>query len=299
MSINRFAASAAVLTLACGAAFALPAAAQSVQIEDAVARVVVIVEDRSDVAVSVERGSADLPALTVRREGDRTIVDGGLTERRFMMRNSRVRNCRSGPEGGTQPGQGASVEVRGVGRVRLEDAPLIVIRAPRAVKVAAGGGVYGTVGRGAGEVDLSIGGCGDWTVPNVAGDVRVSIGGSGSVLMGNSRELEVNIGGSGDVRGGTTGALDVNIGGSGDVAMAAVDGGAGDVNIAGSGDVSVRGGRLSRLDVNIAGSGDVNFDAVVGDLDVNIVGGGDVRVAEVTGRTNRRIMGSGDVTIGR
>ncbi len=299
MQTRNLAVSAAVLAFAALGAAAAPAFAQEVEIKDAVARVVVIVEDRADVAVSVEAGRADLPALRVRREGDETIVDGGLSERRFMVRRSLIRDCRSGPPGGTQPGQGASVDVRGVGRVNLADAPLIIIRAPRAVKVAAGGGVYGTVGQGAREVDLSIGGCGDWTVPNVSGDVRVNIGGSGSALLGNTRELEINIGGSGEVRAGTTGDFDINIGGSGDVILASATGGRGEVNIGGSGDVAVRGGRLTDLGVNIAGSGDVAFDGTVGDLDVNIVGGGDVRVAEVTGQTSRSIMGSGEVTVGR
>jgi len=278
---------------------AAPAMAQSVEIEDAVARVVVIVEDRTDVAVSVEAGRADLPPLRVRREGSKTVVEGGLAQRRFMMRQSRIRDCRSGPAGATQPGQGASVEVRGVGRVSLADAPLIIIRAPREVKVAAGGGVFGTVGQGARGLDLKIGGCGDWTVPNVAGDVRVNIGGSGSALLGNSRDLEINIGGSGEVRAGTTGDFQVNIGGSGDVILAGATGGRGEVNIGGSGDVAVRGGRLADLGVNIAGSGDVVFDGTVGDLDVSIMGGGDVRVAEVTGRTERNIMGGGEVTVGK
>ncbi|MBU1323731.1 MAG: DUF2807 domain-containing protein [Alphaproteobacteria bacterium] len=299
MQTRNLAVSAAVLAVAAFGALAAPAVAQEVEIKDAVARVVVIVEDRTDVAVSVEAGRADLPALRVRRDGDATIVEGGLSDRRFMVRNSRIRDCRSGPAGASQPGQGASVDVRGVGRVNLADAPLIIIRAPRAVKVAAGSGVYGTVGQGAREVDLSIGGCGDWTVPNVTGDVRINIGGSGSALIGNTRELEINIGGSGEVRAGTTGGFDVNIGGSGDVVLAGATGGRGAVNIGGSGDVAVRAGRLADLEVNIAGSGDVAFDGTVGDLDVSIMGGGDVRVAEVTGRTERNIMGSGEVTVGR
>lgn len=289
----------AVAATALAAAATTPAFAQSVQIEDAVARVVVIVEDRTDVAVSVEAGTADLPSLTVRREGDATIVSGGLSERRFAMRRSRIRDCRSGPQGAPQPGTGASAEVRGVGRVELSQAPLVIIRAPRDVKVSADGAVFGTVGQGAREVDLSIAGCGDWTVPNVTNDVKVNIGGSGSALLGDSRSLEVNIGGSGEVRGGTTGAFEINIGGSGDVRLAGANGRAGAISIAGSGDVEVRGGTLEDLSVSIAGSGDVMFGGRTGDLDVSIAGGGDVRVAEATGQVSRSILGSGEVTVGK
>ena len=52
-------------------ALAGTAQAQDVQIENAVARVIVLVEDRSDVAVEIERGRADLPLPTVRQRGDR------------------------------------------------------------------------------------------------------------------------------------------------------------------------------------------------------------------------------------
>ena len=121
------AASAGAVALAAAA----PAAAQSVEIKDAVARVVVIVEDRADVAVSVEAGAADLPALRLRREGDRTVVDGGLAERRFGVRQSRIRECRSGPDGAAEPGQGATVEVRGMGRVQVSQAPRVIIGTPR------------------------------------------------------------------------------------------------------------------------------------------------------------------------
>ena len=138
---------------ALAAAVATPTFAQSVEIEDAVARVVVIVEDRADVAVSVEAGSADLPALTVRREGDKTILSGGLAERRFAMRRSRIRECRSGPQGEPQPGTGASAEVRGVGRVQLSEAPLIIIRAPRNVKVSADGAVLSDLDVDAAHLD--------------------------------------------------------------------------------------------------------------------------------------------------
>ena len=53
-------------------AFAGPALANpgpEVEIEHAVARVVVIVEDRTDIGVEIEQGSSELPALRVERDG--------------------------------------------------------------------------------------------------------------------------------------------------------------------------------------------------------------------------------------
>jgi len=272
-------------------AVAAPAAAQDVRIDNAVARVVVIVEDRIDIGVEIEQGRSALPALRVTRRGNDVRVDGGLD------RNA-VRDCRSGPADARQPGQGASVEVRRVGRVRLEDAPLVVIRSPRAVKVGAGNGVFGAVGPGASSVELAAGGCGDWTLANVAGKAEINLGGSGGVRLGTSRSLEVALGGSGDLVAGRTGAFELAIGGAGEVRVARVDGPV-DIAIGGSGDVTIRDGMTDDLSVSIAGSGDVDFGGTARDVSVSIAGSGDVRVARATGNVSRTVIGSGDIRIGR
>lgn len=291
------AASAAVL-----AAFAAaqPAAAQDAEIRNAVARVIVIPEDRADIAVEITRGSADLPQLTVERRGSKVRIDGGLGRRRSVMQltNDSIRECNDGRADARQPGEGATVEVRGKGRIRLEDAPLVVLRTPRDVDVSSGSGVYGSIGRGARSVDLGAGGCGNWTVANVDGRLEVAVGGSGTVRAGTSRLLEASVGGSGSVFAGATGDLEASIGGSGSIVVAGVNGPA-EVAIGGSGDVTIRGGRASTLEVAVAGSGNVRFDGVADSLEASIAGSGDVRVAEVTGAVSRSIVGSGEVRIGR
>jgi len=271
--------------------FAGMAQAQDVQIENAVGRVIVLVEDRTDVAVEIERGRADLPVPTVRQRGDRIEVEGNLPRRA-------IRNCRSGPASARQPGEGASVDLREFGRVRLDEAPLIVVRTPRKVEVSASGAVFGTIGRGASDVEFGNAGCGDWTIANVTGTLDLSLEGSGDAVVGTSQRLKIGIEGSGDVRAGATRDLDVGIGGSGDVEVAGVNGPV-ELSVAGSGDLRVRGGTAPRMDISIAGSGDVEFRGTVGDLSVSIVGSGDVRVHDVTGRVNRSVLGSGDIRIGR
>lgn len=291
------AASAAVL-----AAFAAaqPAAAQEAEIRNAVARVIVIPEDRTDIAIEITPGSADLPQLTVERRGDKVRIDGGLGRRRSVMQlsNDSIRSCNNGPANGRQPGDGATVELRGKGRIRLEDAPLVVLRTPRAVDVNSGSGVYGAVGRGARSVELGAGGCGAWTVANVDGRLEIGLGGSGTVRAGTSRSLEASVGGSGSIFAGATGDLEANVGGSGSIVVASVNGPA-DVSIGGSGDVSIRGGRVTSLEVAVAGSGNVSFDGTAASLEASIAGSGDVRVAEVTGPVSRSVVGSGEVHIGR
>lgn len=290
-----------LLSAAAIAAIAGPALAKpgpEVEIEHAVARVVVIVEDRADIGVEIEQGASELPALRIERDGANVRIDGGLGRRLAGIRmGDSIRDCRAGPDQ-TRPGQGASVEVRNIGRVNLDDAPLIVIRAPRDVNVDAGGAVYGSIGRGARSVELGNGGCGDWVVANTDGPVDVSSAGSGDLLVGTSQSLEVSLAGSGDLTAGGTGRLEASIAGSGGAAIAEVNGDT-DISIAGSGEVAIRRGRAPKLDISIAGSGDIDFGGVAGDVSVSIAGSGDIRIAEATGAVSRSIVGSGDIRIGR
>lgn len=274
--------------LACGAFAAAAlvgggaAAAPSVHIKDAVARVTVIPEDRADVKVEFLTTNAALP-LVVRREGERTVVDGDL-------RHSRINNCTS------LNGQ-TSVNVRGVGRVGWEDMPQVVVRTPREAKVAAGGAVFGTVGRSA-SLDLSHAGCGDWTIANVAGELKIREAGSGDVKAGSAASAQVSLAGSGDVSvGRIAGDLDADIAGSGDIRAQSI-GGDLKARVAGSGDVRVAGGRAGVMEASIAGSGDVTFGGVAERLEARVMGSGDVTAARVTGAVSKSIMGSGAVHIG-
>lgn len=292
-------ASTAVIAAALMGAPAQAKVAPEVEIENAVARVVVIVEDRADVAVEVTQGNTRLPALQVRRRGEDIHIDGGLSRRVGITRvNDAIRNCRSGPADARQPGAGATVEVRDLGRINVLDSPLIIIRSPRDVNLSAGSAVFGAVGRGARSVELSNGGCGDWVVANTDGALDLSLGGSGDIRTGTSRSLDASLGGSGTIRAGATGNLDLSLGGSGEAWVAAVDGEV-DISIGGSGEVSIPRGRASSFEVAIGGSGDIDFGGTAGDVSVAIAGSGDIRIAEVTGRVSRSIVGSGNIRIGR
>lgn len=290
-----------LLSAAAIAAIAGPALAKpgpEVEIEHAVARVVVIVGDRADIGIEIEQGASELPALRIERDGANVRIDGGLGRRLAGIRmGDSIRDCRAGPDQ-TRPGQGASVEVRNIGWVNLDDAPLIVVRAPRDVNIDAGGAVYGSIGRGARSVELGNGGCGDWVVANTDGPVDVSSAGSGDMLVGTSRSLGANLVGSGEMTAGATGGLEINIGGSGSAVVAQVDGDT-DINIGGSGEVAIRRGRSPNLSIAIGGSGDIDFGGTAGDVSVSIAGSGDVRIAEATGAVSRSIVGSGDIRIGR
>jgi hypothetical protein len=267
---------------AAAALFAGAAQAASVEVKDAVARVTVIPENRSDIKVEFASTNPRLP-IEVRTMAGRTIVDGHL--------GRRIRECRG-------RGDNPSVYVRDVGEVGWRDIPQVVIRTPRDVDINTGGAVWGTVGRSA-SLKLGAAGCGDWTVANVEGAMRITQEGSGNTRAGSSGEARLRSAGSGntsvaDVRG----PLNVDIAGSGDVTAGSIAG-ALDVHIAGSGDVRIAGGHATTMTVMVAGSGNVDFRGVAETLKARVAGSGDIRARQVTGAVSKMIMGSGGVTIGR
>jgi len=277
----------ALLLLATAAAalgFAGTAAADpSVKIKDAVARVVVVPEARGDVKVEFLTTNKSLP-LDIRKNGSDVTVDGGL-------RRNRINGCN------TVMGK-TVVHVRGVGDVKWEDIPQIVVRVPMDAEVGAAGAVFGSVGR-TDRLELSNAGCGDWTVANVKGKLELSQAGSGDTKAGSAGSAEINIAGSGDVKTQEIGGdLEVNIAGSGGVTAASVNGKL-EANIAGSGDVTVNGGRSRSVEVSIMGSGDVDFGGEADTAEVSVAGSGDVRIAKVNGPVHKSVAGSGEVNIGR
>ena len=274
------------LGLAAAASIAAGTAAQAapgVEIRNAIARVTIVPEARSDVAVFVTKANRRTP-LRISRVGETVIVDGGLGFWRSV-------NCHD------LFGH-ASASAWGVGSISYEDMPQVVVRMPAQARVGASGAVYGAVGPGAG-LDLSNSGCGDWKVADQNGPLRLSLAGSGDVRAGTVASAETHTSGSGDIymvaaRGGLKSA----IAGSGDVAAGVVDGPIG-VHIAGAGDVKIRSGAATDINVSIAGSGDVKYGGVAQSLEASIAGSGDVDVAKVTGPVSKHIAGSGDVTVDR
>lgn len=287
--------------LAAGAAAlaAGSASAATVEIKDAIARVIVVPEQRSDVKVEVSGAIGGLPALQTRTGMDgRTIIDGGLRGTTGFLGGNRIHGCsgghRTGPFNPMEPGD-VRIRVRGHDDIMLRDAPLITIHTPMDAHVEAGGAVFGAIGR-ADSVSLGDAGCGDWTVANVKGPLKVSVAGSGDIDAGSAGDAEANVAGSGDIRFGSVANLKAHIAGSGDVSAQSVHGWV-DASIAGSGDVAVHSGDVDRLKASIAGSGDVKVDAPVKDVTASIMGSGDVRVVSA-GSVHKSVMGSGTVYVG-
>jgi hypothetical protein len=254
----------------------------SVEIRGVAARVRVIPEPRSDVAITVVKSDPRLP-LRVRRLGDRVYLTGDV--------GRKVHGCRGGDGH-------RSVAIWGRGAIAYEQLPELVVRTPMVVRLTVGDAVFGEIGRSAG-VDFTNLGCGEWGIADVAGRLRVSQAGSGDVRTGSAGSSDLSVVGWGDiVTGDIRGGLRAVSSGSGDIRIASVSGPV-DARIAGSGDIDLAGDAVDAMTVSIAGSGAVTLKGQASSLKATIAGSGDVKVTRVSGPVNKQVFGSGAVRIGR
>ena len=252
---------AAVSCLAAGQAVAEPFRAASVEVKNAAALLTVTPEDRTDAEATVAAG-ARLPAPTLRLEGDRLVVDGGL----------RVEGC----GGWFQTGRRSSVRVAGHGAIAPDNLQRITLHVPRSLNLSVAGGVHSTIGASQGG--------------------RVALGGCGRTEMAEAHgPLDLTLNGAGDVRvGAVSGPLNAALNGSGDIAVARAGADA-TLRLSGSGDLGV-GDVAGVLDARLLGSGDVRAGAAAG-AQLALNGSGNVSVTSVRGPLVARLDGSGDIAV--
>jgi hypothetical protein len=269
-------AAAATTLVAAGTASAAP----SVEIRDAVARVTVMPGDRADIKVEMLTTNGRLP-LEVRTMGSETVISGHLEHR--------IRDCNT-------RGDHPSAFVRGVGDVRYEDMPQIVIHTPRSVVLEAGGAVYGVIGRSA-SLDLSNSGCSGWTVADVAGQASVHESGAGSVKMGAANRLELRLSGAGNLHATQLRGLDATLSGAGKVD---VDDLSGPVvaHVSGVGHIKAIQGHATSVQASVSGVGSVELGGDAQSLSASISGFGNIRVKAVSGPVTKSISGGGHVSVG-
>ena len=270
-------AAAAMGLAAAGAA----AAAPSVEIRDAVARVTVVPEDRTDVKVDVLTSNAALP-LDIRTSAGRTVIDGNLRHR--------IRDCRNRSD---HPG----TRVEGVGEVTYDNMPQLVIHTPRAVSLSTNGVVYGSIGRSA-SVELENSGCSGWTLADVAGEATLHESGAGSVRMGASGRLALHISGAGSVHATQVrDGLEATLSGAGGVRIDDLRGPV-MAHVSGTGRINVAQGHATAIQASVSGVGGVDFGGDAQTLDASISGLGGIRVKAVSGSVTKSVSGIGRVTIG-
>lgn len=270
-----------VLMAAAAALSAGAANAASVEIRDAAARVTVVPQDRTDVRVEMVRINPELP-LRVSVSGDRTVIDGDL--------DRRIQDC-------DDMDDKANVRVRGVGRVKYDQLPQVVIYTPRNVDVSAGGAVQGSIGRSA-NLRLKNSGCGAWTIADVAGTAEVHQSGAGDVRMGAADKLDVRLSGAATIHATRVREdFDAHLSGAGGVNVDQMSGDM-DARVSGVGHVRVADGQARLVRASVSGIGQVNFGGEARDLDASISGLGSIRVKEVTGSISKSVSGGGSVRVG-
>lgn len=252
----------------------------SVELRDAVVRVTVIPEDRSDIKVEMVTTNRNLP-LEVRTQGGETIIDGGLAHR--------IRDCHHRSD---RP----FASVRGVGDVSGDQIPQIVVRTPRAVVVGSNGAVFGSIGR-SGSLELHDSGCSAWVVGDVAGDAAVHESGAGSLRMGAIGRLDVKLSGAADIHAvHVRQGMESQLSGAGRIQVEDFAGSM-DARVSGVGHVQVMGGRATQMRAIVSGMGGIDFGGVADSLDARISGIGGIHVNRVTGQVTKSISGAGHVTI--
>lgn len=266
---------AAVAFTTCGAQ------AASVEIRDAVARVTVVPQDRSDIKVEIVRAHPQLP-LTVTVSGGRTLIDGEL--------DRKIHGCNG-------MGEDARVRVRGVGKVSYAEMPQVVIYTPRDVDLAANGAVAGVVGRSA-SLELHNSGCANWTIADVAGEAEVRQSGAGNVKMGAAGRLDLQLSGAGNLRVvAVRNGMEAKLSGAGGVTVGSFAGPM-EATVSGVGQIHVSEGRATRIKASVSGVGGIDFGGVAQDLQASISGLGNIRVREVTGSVSKSVSGGGRIRIG-
>ena len=255
--------------------------AASVEIRDAVARVTVIPEDRSDVKVELLTNNADLP-LSVRIVGSDTIIDGGLERR--------IAGCQ-------MKHRPSAARVRGLGSIKYDSIPQVVIRTPRAVSVRSNGVVFGSLGRSA-SLDMRNSGCSDWAIADVAGDANIEDSGAGLVKMGTARRLDLRLSGASQVHATRIRqGLDASLSGVGSVTIDEVSGPM-EAKVAGVGRIRVASGHAGAVRASVSGMGLVELGGVADSLEAAISGFGTIHVKDVIGSVSKSVSGGGHVTIG-
>jgi len=251
------------------------------EIRGAAAHVVIIPEARADIVVGVIRSNRILP-LNVTRSGDVTTIDGGL--------GRRVRGC-------PRLDRGLGVRIRGLGNIPAADLPQLAIRTPMDVRVSAGEGVSGELGRAA-SLEFENRGCGGWIISNVRGRIRLDQIGSGAVRAGRAGAADLSVAGGGQIAiGPIAGSLTAVSSGEGTISVERVSGPV-IARVGGSGGIDVVAGQAPQLNASIAGSGSIKFGGVAGSVTASVAGSGVVNVARAKGPVSRHVFGAGQIRVG-
>jgi hypothetical protein len=253
-----------------------------IELRDLAARVVVTPEDRSDIDIRVRYGKAQVPTLMVSHRGDTTVLNGHISDRShgFSLRVN-LENDTNG-----------TVYIGGLGKLNIQDLPLVLVRVPMHASVKDSAFVMGRIGP-AQSVDLITNGSGNWAVDPVNGPLSIINSGDGEIHVARAGDAIVDNMGSGAITLDGVGNLKASLTGSGDFIVGRS--GVTDLQNQGSGDMTL--GNVAALRAELSGSGDMTVGAVGNAFTLVNNGSSDVNVTRVSGPVTLNLAGSGDVSI--
>jgi hypothetical protein len=271
----------ATAAAALAAAMAGEAAAAELVLDQAVARVVVIPEARSDIQVEVAQGRNGAPPVRVSRSGDSVTVSGG----------SRVRMCNFDTEDG-----GWIMLSKSGPRVDMEDFASVTVRAPRDVRISGGGGaILGSIGRSQ-TLTMEQSGCAHWTAGDVAGPLQAEMSTGANLRAGTVPTARLNATSGGAVRVVRADRLDATATAGGVIKANAAPG----VVVAtatGGGVVTIDGGSTRSLTGTATGGAHIRHKGRVGELEASASGGAVIKVEHAGRVLSRYAHGGSSVVI--
>ena len=258
-----------------------------IELRDLAARVVVTPEDRSDIDIRVRYGKAKVPTLMVSHRGNVTVLNGHLSAQPPSFGNFTL-----AIKFDDIVASNGSVEISGLGKVDVEDLPLVFIRVPNNAVVKDSGYSVGHINPSK-SLDMIMNGSGDWSIDPVAGPLNIIDSGSGNIHVTSAGDGIIDNMGSGDIVVDSMRNLKLSMTGSGGFSThQALDT---DIQNQGSGDVSLRNVRAITAKLN--GSGDLILGDVTSGLTLINCGSSDVSADKVVGQVSLNLAGSGDVDI--
>ncbi|ESQ75110.1 GIN domain-containing protein [Asticcacaulis sp. AC402] len=285
-SLIPFAVSVAAIAMATGAAAQMRLISDGPQIElrDLAARVVVTPEDRSDIDIKVRYGKAKVPALMISQRGNVTVLNGhlsGTSPRTSLTIHFDEETIQSG-----------QVFISGMGKVKIDDLPLVFVRVPNNAVVKDNAYTLGHM-KPSRSLDMIMHGSGQWTVEPVSGPLNIINSGAGDISVSTAGDTIVDNMGSGDINIQSVRRLKLTQTGSG--SFAAQNGTDVEIFNQGSGDVGLINARSVKAKMN--GSGDLSLGNVMNGLTLVNNGSSDVSVQKIAGPVSLSLAGSGDVDI--
>lgn len=237
------------------------APALTLNFEQSAARVLVIPENRPDIAAAFEN-PGDSSAFQVARRGADVAVTGGV----------KASGCASSAEG----------------------LPTIILRTPLSVEIRAEGAVVGAVS-GAESLILTQDGCGAWTLTGASQDLWLAQQGPGQIAVAKAGRVRAAVDGSGEITvRHAEGGLDGFIHGEGRIRAGQVDAQL-DADVRGRGRIEIESGFVGRARAFVQGRGLIRDRGAIGGLTAHTRHGGTIQATQVRGA----VIGRGEVQFGR